>query len=194
MLSCARSSNGKRSSEQLGSWPTSKFVTPSTLASRLCMWLPSCMANSVWLASVCFLLADISASSLVHPEKYLFLLLYLYSVNLTSSGTKPTSEWFSKSSCDLSLERLTMYLVVHCWMPRQASSLPCMLHTVWPLNIQKLFDIWSCVESPYHVRCLIRKKCYNCIAIVNIGTSSFGMPAFWILLKKTNEKRACLNV
>ena len=40
------------------------------------------------------------------------------------------------------------------------------VYTVWPLNIQPLSNIWSRVQSPYDIRCLIGKKGYYNLALV----------------------------
>ena len=67
-------------------------------------------------------------------------------------------------------------------------------YPVWSLNIQTLYNMRSHVESPYSIRCFIRKTGCNCLALVNTWTSSFCMLMLWILLQNTDEKRDCSNV
>ena len=66
-----------------------------------------------------------------------------------------------------------------------------MSRTLWPLNIQRLSDVWSSVESAYDIRCWIRKMGFNCLALVNTGTSSLCMLLFWTLLQNTDGNRNC---
>ena len=65
---------------------------------------------------------------------------------------------------------------------------------IWPLNIRKLSNIRSRVQSPYNTRCLIRKKACDCPTLMNTRTLFVCMLVFWIMLENTNEKRDCLNV
>ena len=55
-------------------------------------------------------------------------------------------------------------------------------------------NVWSCVELSCNVRYLIRKQVYNCLALVNTGTSPFCMLFFWIKPQNNDAKRDYLNV
>ena len=46
-------------------------------------------------------------------------------------------------------------------------------YAVWPIKNEMLSNTWSCVESPYDVRCWIRTKGYTRLGLVNTGASSF---------------------
>ena len=65
---------------------------------------------------------------------------------------------------------------------------------VWPWNFQALFDIWSRVESPYNLRCLIWKNNCNRFTFVDTGEALICMMLFWLLLQDTGDKRDCLKV
>ena len=54
--------------------------------------------------------------------------------------------------------------------------------------------IRSRVELPYNIRCLIRKKGYSGLALVNTGTLFLMRSLIWILLQITDESRNYVNV
>ena len=90
-------------------------------------------------------------------------------------------------------------LLVPSWMSDNYHTWRIMSHkiqrrTVWLLNIHALSNVWNRVELPYDIRCLIQKKGYHCLAVVNTGTTSFGTLLLWILLQSVDEKRISFSV
>ena len=124
------------------------------------------------------------ASKLIQPVHQLYsLIIHLSDICPITENTTALAHYLVPSCA-------FMYIYVP-WSPCTYLYVPWC--TVLPVNIQTLSNIRSRVESRYDIRCLIREKVCNCLALVNIRKSVRCMLVFWIMIQTTDEKRDCLK-